>query len=70
MIPIPKRPRATRTLAVAVADQILDALGAKDVPAELEHRVANIGVADGADGEFLHTQNELATTPPHTHVEG
>jgi len=54
MIPISKRPRTARTLAVPVTDQILHALRTKHVPAELEHRVADVGVADGADGEFLH----------------
>ena len=53
MIPIPKRFTTARTLPAAVADEVVDAVAAKHVPAELEDGVAEVGVADGADGDFL-----------------
>ena len=53
MIPIAKRATAGRTLAGAVGNKIVDAATAEDVPAQLDHRVADVGVADGADGYFL-----------------
>lgn len=53
MIAISERSAAAWTFATAIADQVLDAIGAKHVPTELEYRVADVGVADGADGEFL-----------------
>ena len=53
MISIPKRLATARTLPATVADEVVDAIAAKDVPAEFEDSVAEVGVADGADGDFL-----------------
>lgn len=44
---------AARTLSRTIRDQILNARMTKDVAAELEHGVANVGVADRANGDFL-----------------
>lgn len=42
-----------RAAARALRDEVGDALAAKDVTAVLENRVADVAVADGADGEAL-----------------
>lgn len=48
-----KGSRASWTLARAKLGKVLDAIGAKDVVAQLEDRVAKVRVADGADGDSL-----------------
>lgn len=53
MISIPKGPSTARTLPTPVGNQVGDAGFAEDVAAEFDHRVTEIGVADGADGNFL-----------------
>jgi hypothetical protein len=60
MIRIPKRLAATGTLAGAVGDEVFDAVGAEGVPAQLHGGVADVAVADGADGDFLfHTHKSV-----------
>lgn len=40
-------------LSVAVLDEIIDAVVAENVAAGFEHMVANVGVADRANGDAL-----------------
>ena len=44
---------AARTLSGTVRDKILDAAVAEHVATKLEYGVANVGVADWANGDFL-----------------
>lgn len=48
-----KRLATGRAFAVAILDEIVDTFVAEDVAARLEHVVANVRVADGADGKAL-----------------
>ena len=50
---VAKGTRAARTLPRAVRDEIADAGGAEHVSAKLQDSVADIGVADWTDGDFL-----------------
>jgi hypothetical protein len=52
-IPTPKRPPTTRTLPIPITDQTLHALGAKTMPAQLDHRIPQPLVADRANTQFL-----------------
>lgn len=53
MITISKRLATARTLPATIGDQISDARLAEHVPAQFDDGVAEVGVADGADGYFL-----------------
>lgn len=53
MVAIAKRPSAAWAFTAAVRDEVLDAARAKDVATKFDDRVADIGVADGANGDFL-----------------
>ena len=53
MVPIPKRPSTTRAFPAPIRNQIAHAVRAEHVPAEFDRRVADVGVANGADGYFL-----------------
>ena len=68
MVSISKRLAAARTLPRAVRDQVLDTVGAECVAAEFHRRVADVGVADGADGDFLYTQNDQYKSLVHSHA--
>ena len=57
MIGIAERLAARGTLARAVGDEVFDAGGAEGVPAQLHRGVADVAVADGADGDFLFSRS-------------
>lgn len=44
---------ARRAFSRTVGDQVLHAALAESVAAELQHSIAEVGIADGADGDFL-----------------
>lgn len=47
---------AARTLPATVGNEVLDAGLAEDVAAQFDDSVADVRVADGADGEFLNEE--------------
>jgi hypothetical protein len=53
MIPISKRTPTARTLPPTISNEFVDARRAEDVAAKLDRRVADVGRADWADGDFL-----------------
>lgn len=50
VVPPTERLAAARALAAAVRNKVFDAGLAKDMPAKLDDCVADVGIADGADG--------------------
>lgn len=53
MIAIPEGPAAAGTLATPVGNEIVNATPTEDVAAQLDDRVTDVRVANGADGDFL-----------------